>query len=180
MRIERARKERPALQPGVYGIMVRRRVPAGVAPCDWEFSNQDGGFLWPSRAGSRTFPGVVQFPSDETIHEWTTYVLEALEEGCEPLGGWGPARSCQVRWIATKETYLYRAGDNDMWDIEQCQSRRHHVDLLRLEDRISLYSELLRIAAASSHRVYEDRIEQVIGHEWESFARVVLRDNGLN
>jgi hypothetical protein len=164
-------RQRPPLQAGVYDIMVRRRVPPGVPLNHWEFSNQDGGFLWPGRV--RTLPGRVLCPDDSTVVEWCQYVLEAFVDDSNPLGGWGPARSCQVQWMSNQETYLYRCGDDNVFDIEQCQRRQAAVDLRRLEGRVIFYDQYLRQAALSSHRRYRRRIFEVIRHEWEHFARVV-------
>jgi hypothetical protein len=177
----------PLLTPGIYGAVVQR------AP-DWEFHHQDGGpGLWPSR---RRLTGVVLPLTEDIIMEWVDDALDSIYWGQDGTGGWGPARSCQVRWTFNTETANYKCGDMQAYDIHLAprwrswRLRRSCTSVETLRWWVAYYELLLRFRSRLKHHGMWDlrsgAVECLILYEWSHFTqaardihRMVIREGPL-
>ena len=62
------------------------------------FYGQNYGFI---EGGVRTpMLGRTLIPTETTLEEWASYVIKAIKQRADPMGGWAPHRSLEVTWGA--------------------------------------------------------------------------------
>lgn len=165
----------------MYNIMARR-----VSEDYWDFGNQDVGRIFPMKTRTldaatarprrgKWSPGVVMWPGQEVLEDWASDAYECMVSGYDPTGGWGPARSCRVRWMLSKTEFNYKAADNDQYDlclVDSC--RTCQIDADRLEDRVDQYVHILA-NLAKLHVEFEEAFHLLAQFEVKCFNRVMAK-----
>ena len=62
--------------------------------------------------------GKVLVPSHATLCCWAEHVMDCLQNGTDPTGGWAPHRSCEVRWGRDGVPLYYKSADNQRFDLQ--------------------------------------------------------------
>ena len=95
--------------PWAYGVTV---WPGPT----WEFDGQNV-------VRGKVALGVTKVPDDDTLQEWSDYVIDAARSGYWREAGWAPHRSSWVEWgpeesrPGTGPMYFYKSGDEGAYDL---------------------------------------------------------------
>ena len=75
---------------------------------------QNYGFI---EGGVRTpMLGRTTIPTETTLEEWASYVIKAIKQRADPMGGWAPHRSLEVTWGAEGAANFYYTA-KDAYDL---------------------------------------------------------------
>ena len=87
------------------------------------FYGQNYGFI---EGGVRTpMLGRTIIPTETTLEEWASYVIKAIKQRADPMGGWAPHRSLEVTWgTESAPKFDYTAKDDYDLVFSLCSTRK--------------------------------------------------------
>ena len=130
------------VRAGIYNVHCLRGP-------SWDVGAQDGGNRWPSGRG---LLGVILPMTDDVLDDWADTAIDLAQDGFDATSGWGPSRSARVRWVHNGVEASYKAGDDEMHDLQFARRSRQLQAQARLFDAGALRNAVDRFCAKLAAR----------------------------